>query len=564
MFMKLLYTGAAHLALYHSARLFERIRRAHADLDAAQQASLERMLRLVRGSEFARAHGLNTVRTVADLRRAMPVVDYEYFRPYVDRVADGCFEALFGTGERPRMFATSSGTTDKPKRIPVTRLFEADYRRGWSAFGYRFICDHFQPRVRKILQASGRYDVGYTRAGIPYGAITGLIASSQKWIVRRLYVGRPQIAHLSSGGARQYALMRLGITQDVGFVVAASPATLVQYARLVDAESDEIIRDVHDGTISKRLVTDDAVRATLEPMVRPNPERAAALEALRRQHGVLRPADYWTVTLIGCWTGGSMGHYLEQLRAWWGPAHIRDIGLLASEGRVTLPIANDTAAGPLEPTSGVFEFIPMSEADTPNPSTLLPRELEIGGRYIVVLSNTSGLVRYRLDDVVAVRGFLDQAPLLEFLHRAGNVASVAGEKLTENQVVAATQRVAAQFGVRDLDFMVAPTWGDVPAYRLTHAGELPPGFIAALDRALCEQNEEYESRRTSHRLGELTARSIPRSAFAAMDRRLIHERGCTPEQYKRPCLALEPGDDDRLLGTVDAETPPEKPATSGI
>ncbi len=555
MLVKLLYHMAARLALFHARQLYHSFRTALTDVDTAQQRSLDRVLTVIRGSEFAREHGLDHVRTVADLRRAMPVVDYEHYRPYIDRVADGHFKAMFGDGRPPRMFATSSGTTDKPKRIPVTREFEADYRRGWNAFGYRLIRDHYEPRVRAILQSSGRYDVGRTSAGIPYGAITGLIASTQKQIVRRLYVGRPEISHLSASGARQYALMRLGMSRDVGFVIAASPATLIQYARLIDAESEELIRDVRDGTISSRIVPDDAIRGRLESLVRPDPNRAAVLGKLRREQGGLKPRDYWRVGFIGCWTGGSMGHYLDQLSAWWGQAAVCDIGLLASEGRVTLPIDDGVPAGPLDVTSGVFEFIPIEDADAANPETRLPRELEVGRRYVVVLTNTSGLVRYRLDDVVLVRGLLGQAPLLEFLHRAGGVASVAGEKLTENQVIAAIQRSRSTLGQAPFEFMLAPVWGEPPAYRLSYTGQIAPGFLDALDRALCDQNEEYESRRTSNRLGALQHRVVADSAFLCMDRRLLSERGCTPEQFKRPCLAIEPGDDDRLLGLNPTSDP---------
>jgi hypothetical protein len=244
-----------------------------------------------------------------------------------------------------------------------------------------------------------------------------------------------------------------------------------------------------------------------------------------------------------------MGHYLQRLRDWWGPVPVRDVGLLASEGRVTIPLADHTPVGVLDVSAGMFEFIPVDRAEDKAPPTLSPADLEPHQDYAVVVSNTTGLLRYRLNDVVRSHGRLGEAPLLEFLHRAGRVASVAGEKLTENQVVSAVQAACADLGLAEFDFVMAPRWADPPFYRLSCTVEPGPGLAEALDQRLAAQNEEYASRRKSCRLGALQVRQIKAGALAAMDRRLATQRQSTAEQYKRPCLFTSPGEDDRALRT---------------
>ena len=54
-----------------------------------------------------------------------------------------------------------------------------------------------------------------------------------------------------------------------------------------------------------------------------------------------------------------MGHYLERLREWWGAVPVRDVGLLASEGRVSIPLDDDSAVGALDVESAVWEFVPV-------------------------------------------------------------------------------------------------------------------------------------------------------------------------------------------------------------
>jgi hypothetical protein len=539
---------AARLGFWHAQRVYARFRRALGRVDFEQQQVLRRVLPLVADSEFGRRCGLRSVHMPADLKRAVPLATYEDYRPYIERVCDGDVGALFSPGQHILMFATTSGTTAQPKRIPVNPAFVADYRRGWNTFGLKLLGDHPRAILRAILQSSSRFDAGTTRGGIPYGAITGLIAQTQKRIVRRFYVGPPEVAHLDGAAARYYTLMRLGIGRDVAFAITASPATLIQMARTASEFSETLIRDVRDGTLAAEIVPQPLLRRTLSAGLRPDPARAQELARLRDQHGVLRPRDYWRVEFVACWTGGSMGYYLPRLVEWWGPVPVRDIGLLASEGRVSIPLEDNTPVGVLDVTSAVFEFIPAEQVTARAPATISPREVEIGRDYAVVLTNASGLLRYRLDDVVRVHGWLHKAPLVEFLYRAGRVASVAGEKLTENQVVAGVQAARQAVGAADFDFALAPCWGDPPYYRLSCTCLPDERLAGAVDRALCEQNEEYDSRRKSHRLGPLRIRSIPVETIRAMDQRLTAKREATQEQYKRPCLFTSPGEDDLEMG----------------
>ena len=79
--------------------------------------------------------------------------------------------------------------------------------------------------------------------------------------------------------------------------------------------------------------------------------------------GRLYPMDVWPSegTVINCWTGGSMGPYLRQLPQYYGEPPIHDLGLLASEGRFTIPLSGGTASGVLDVWSHYFEFTPEGE-----------------------------------------------------------------------------------------------------------------------------------------------------------------------------------------------------------
>ncbi len=538
---------AAQFAFWHAAGVYRSFERSLQTSPETQQRTLSRVLRCVAGSAYAAGLGLHAVRTVVDFRRAVPLNSYEALRPWIERVAAGETRALFAAGIPVVMFATSSGTTALPKLVPVTPGFVRQYRRGWNTFGLKLLSDHPEAVLRSILQVSGRWDESHTAAGIPCGAITGLLARTQKSIVRRFYVGPPALSRLSDPQAKYYALMRLAVARDVAFAITANPATLIRLAQVADQHSETLIRDVRDGSLDATLVPDERVRSEVSRVLRSARQRAAELERLRTERGGLFPRDYWKLAFLACWTGGSLSHYLPRLREAYGDLPVRDVGLLASEGRVTIPLNDGTPAGVLDPQAAFFEFIPLAEAESPRPTTLLASELEPGQDYVVVLSNDSGLLRYRLDDVVRVRGRVHGTPLLEFLHRAGRISSVAGEKLTENQLVAAMDQVRRELGLAPAEFIAAPCWGDPPWYRVTTTLPASPELAEAIDEALCAQNDEYASRRRSARLGPARVRQVCAQIFRELDRRDATARRSTMEQYKRTYLFSQPGDDDRAI-----------------
>lgn len=548
--MSWLKTIQTHIAYWHARGVFSRFRRGLLDVSSTQARTLQRVLRLVSPSDYGRRLGLERVRTPAEFARAAPLVSYEDLRPVIEEVMAGRSEALFARGTRLHMFATSSGTTAKSKFIPVTTEFIRDYRRGWNTFGLKMLMDHRGAFGRQILQVTGRHDESVSASGLPCGAITGLLARLQKGIVRKFYVGRPDIVQVSDPSARYYTLMRFGIDQDLGFAITANPSTLIRLARIVDAESETMVRDVHDGTLSSRLVPDDALRLRLQQYLRADPRRARELEQFRAARGRLIPADYWHTRFLACWTGGSMSHYLPTVADLWGSLPVRDIGLLASEGRVTIPLADGSPIGVLDASGAFFEFIPLEQREADRPDVLRAEQIEPGHDYVVVLTNTAGLIRYRLDDVVRMHGRFLGAPQLEFLYRAGRVSSLAGEKLTENQVVQAVETVRRELGIEPFDFVLAPRWGDPPYYRVTVSRQIP-NFSQLLDLALCQVNDEYASRRKSFRINELAVRLAAPAAFRAYDQAQLTQRGSTPEQYKRSYLFTQI-DADEIIAASDS------------
>jgi hypothetical protein len=327
--------------------------------------------------------------------------------------------------------------------------------------------------------------------------------------------------------------------------LAANPSTLLLMARMLDQHKDDLLRDLHDGTLRADLEIPAEVRQAISRKLHANPQRARELSRIAQRHGRLYPCDVWPddAILIGTWTGGSMAPYLRQLPHFYGTPPIRDLGLLASEGRMTIPLENDTSAGVLDIWSHYFEFLPEREFEAANPVVLGAHELEEGQSYFIVPTTQSGLYRYQISDLIRVQGFLGRTPVVEFLGKGHRFANLTGEKLSEHQVTQAMARAMQRTGLSFGTYSLAPVWDEIQPYYGLFIEEAESSdihaltrFLAEYDRALGEVNIEYAAKRESNRLGPVRAKLLPPGTWLDWDRARLAKTGGSPEQYKHPCL----------------------------
>jgi hypothetical protein len=266
--------------------------------------------------------------------------------------------------------------------------------------------------------------------------------------------------------------------------------------------------------------------------------------------------------LLGNWTGGSVGAYLRSYPKYYGQIPVRDPGLIASEGRMSIPLQDNTCSGVLDITSHFFEFIPQQEIDSPHPTVLQAHEVEDGGTYFILLTTSYGLYRYNIYDLVRVTGFHNRTPLIEFLNKGANFSNLTGEKLSEFQIVTAMQDAVRELDLTLTSYTLAPCWDEETPYyglfveqgdfrNLEQAREL----AAEADRYLRKANIEYDAKRDSHRLGMVRCFLMPTGTWADWDRRRLQRTGGTAEQYKHPCLIPDPNFRSEM--PVEQELEPE-------
>ena len=512
-----------------------------------QEAILQRILRHQADTDFARDHHFALDRTARPIfRRNVPVAPYEYLEPYIRRVTQGDYRALLADA-KVHMFAMTSGTTAARKFIPVTEQYLADYKRGWNLWGLKVYRDHPEVRFRPIVQWSGDWQEFTTPAGIPCGSVTGLTAAMQMRIIRWLYCVPGCVGKVKDPAAKNYLALRLSMARKVGMIIAANPSTLVNLARAGDQEKESLLRDLADGTLSNRFDIPAEVRAELQSRIRKRyPEKVREFEDIIRRTGTLYPKDFWpSGCIIGNWMGGSVGAYLRHFPKYYGTTPVRDVGLIASEGRMTIPMADNTPSGVLDITTHYFEFIPEEEADSPNPTVLAAHEVQLGKTYFILLTTAYGLYRYHIYDVVRVTGFHNQTPLIEFLSKGSHFANLTGEKLSEYHVTSAMVDVLRDLNLNLTAYSLAPCWDEQqPYYGLfVERGDLPSLDQGSLLARQLERRLGPGQHRICRQAREPAAGPGP--AASPGQRHLAHLGPPTPGPHRRHAGAVQASVPDR-------------------
>lgn len=478
----------------------------------AQRQLLRQVVGRNRDTVYGRAYKFAGIQTLEDYRQQVPVVGYEAIRHYIDRVTRGETNVL--TAEAPLLFAQTSGTTGDPKYIPVTPTCRKG--GGMKVWLHYARLAHPQAFAGKLLTIVSPAIEGYTEGGLPFGSTSGMVVKEMPRLVQSAYAVPYDVYEIKDYNAKYYTIMRLGLQENISLVATANPSSILKLAELADHFADNLIRDVHDGTLNREISLEPQIRQVIEQRLRPLPRRAQELEAARRRRdGKLLPADYWpALGMLGCWKGGTVGAYIERLHDWYDPESkgmppVRDMGYLASEARMSIPVSDQGAGGVLTVHLNLFEFVPVEQIDE-DPygegkwDFVGVDGIEVGLEYYVFITTTGGLYRYDMNDVIEVVGRYNRTPVIEFRRKGRGMTNMTGEKLSVNQLMEAMARADAAVEAAIHHYRAEPDFKRSLYVFKVEAGQLPAerhgDLLRAIDQALGELNIEYQAKRSSGRL----------------------------------------------------------------
>lgn len=478
----------------------------------AQESVLKKIVRRNKNCELGKKLRLRDVHSIEDYQRIVPLSTYADYEPYVDRMLNNGEKRLTFSGLNFR-YASSSGSVGKPKMLPkgANDLWKMQCI-GFSvsiATAYHYM----KERGIRLRNQVGPLALNLSGHKTPDKKMSNGAAQIPLIMLKPIlpfFCTSPMpllFPNLEDKFDTAYLHLRFCLENEkVSYLGSIVVTLLTQMFDYLEENWEMMCDDIEKGIINPNIDCTDEFRKKYAKKLKPNPKRAAELRA-EFQKGFedpiaprIWPNLQWAYGMMG----SNLSVYVEKLRKHIGPnVPMHNMGYAAAEGFFATPVELDASDYALIPYTVFFEFLPVNDGEEKANDEITPlllNQLEVGKDYEVIVSNFSGLYRYKMEDVVHVTGMHYNTPKVELLFRQNLSMNVANEKTTTDMIDAAAQQVAAEMGVEFKGFSFYPDFSTKPP-RYTMLAEVRNGtpdsedvrqqFIDALDHALDGINEKY-------------------------------------------------------------------------
>ena len=512
------------------------------------EQTLRGILNYAKDTVYGREHHFAEILAAKDdkelyalYQQYVPAQEYEALRPYVERHKNGEANVLFPG--KPIMYATTSGTTKEPKWVPITDVYlNSVYGKMTKVWLFNFIKNRPKVFTGKIVSIVGKVIEGYAPDGTVFGSVSGVTQRDCPKFVKKLYASPADVFSITDYNARYYAIMRMGIERNITLIVTANPSTIVEMQNNVNEFYDQYVDDIEHGTLNKDLNISPEIRAAIRPYLKPNPERAAELRALKQKYGTVLPKHYWpNLQILNTWKCGNTKVYVDKFEHSFPEQMLhQEFGYFSSECRFGL-VLDDTNNTVLFPHFHYYEFIEEHDLENEHPHFLQLHELEQGKRYCPFVTTYAGLYRYNMNDLVEVGPNFENTPTVHMIQKVNGIVTMTGEKLHERQFIEAVHAAEKELQM-PVKFFVGFADLSISAYHfyyefedLATTQQQAEQFTQKVDQVLQQSNIEYKAKRESFRVKDPVTHRLQRESFEHFKAQCIAE-GARDGQFKMNLL----------------------------
>ncbi|MGE7774552.1 GH3 auxin-responsive promoter family protein [Chitinophaga sp. NPDC101104] len=434
-----------------------------------QEAILQDLLKTGRKTEFGKEHTFEHIHNYQEYKQAVPIRDYEQFRPWIEKIKEGRHNILWKG--LPMYFAKTSGTTSGVKYIPISKesidhhfntsrnaVFCNVVETGdASAFDGKLIFLSGSPELERI-------------AGIPTGRLSGIANHQIPRYLRTNQLPTYETNCIEDWETKLGKIVDETINQDMRLISGIPPWMQMYFDELI-ARSGKPVGELFPNF---NLLVHGGVNF--------EPYRAKLMDSIGRK-----------VTTIETFP--------------------------ASEGFFAYQDTQQQEGLLLNTNAGIFfEFVPAAEIFSPNPTRISLKDVETGVNYAMIVSTNAGLWAYNIGDTVK---FVSRNPYrIVVTGRTKHFISAFGEHVIGEEVEHSLMGVASRHGVRITEFTVAPKIqvnGELPYHEWFVEFEDVPGnldgFAQEVDAAMQEQNIYYNDLLTGNILQTLKIRPVRKNGF---------------------------------------------------
>jgi hypothetical protein len=460
-----------------------------------QDQLLKKLIYTNRHTKFGKLFDFKSIKTYQDFANRVVVNDYEYFKPFIERMMHGEKDVLWNGAVR--WYSKSSGTTnDKSKFIPITdqNLRECHIRGTWDTMS--------------IMYQNNPDSLCFSEKTVLMGGCTTPFEPFPK----------SKIGDVSAIMLKHFPYVgRSFMTPDFDTLTMPNfEEKLERMAQILPKENLVMIGGVPTWTVVlfKRILEITGKENLLEiwPQFEAYLHGGVSFEPYREQFKQFIPKEKFAYQEI---YNASEGFFAIQ------NDH--------SENDMLLLLDN-----------GIFyEFLPVGEWEKEFPKAIPLHEVKPYVNYAIVITTNSGLWRYLPGDTVM---FTSTSPYkIKITGRTKQYVNVFGEEVMVSNTDKALAETCASFNASVAEYTVAPVFlqGENKGGHewIIEFEQMPNDlekFNSLLDDNLQKINSDYEAKRyKSLALDRLILRIVPKGTFYNW----LKSKGRIGGQNKVPRLA---------------------------
>lgn len=434
-----------------------------------QQSILNQLVKVGRTTIFGKEHGLDKVKTYEDFKKAVPIRDYEAFKPYIEQIKKGCQNVLWKG--RPIYFAKTSGTTSGVKYIPITKDSIGNHINGARN---AILCYMSQTQVTqfaggKMIFLSGSPELERV-GGIPTGRLSGIVNHHIPQYLRGNQLPSFETNCIEDWEEKLDKLVAETVGKDLTLIGGIPPWMQMYFDRIVETTGKSVIENFPN------------LQVLVQGGVNFEPYKAKLFETIGKSID--------TIELFP-----------------------------ASEGFFAFQEDRHYPGLLLNTNSGIFyEFIPLAEVHHENPTRLSLGQVKLNEQYALIINSNAGLWGYSIGDTVK---FVSIHPYrIVVTGRVKHFISAFGEHVIGEEVEQALLEVTKAMNLSVVEFTVAPyiQQGQGKSYHewfveFEKAPENLVQFEQQLNEAMVLKNVYYQDLIQGHILEPLHVRILTKNAF---------------------------------------------------
>ncbi|MBP1222159.1 GH3 auxin-responsive promoter family protein [Flavobacterium sp. 1355] len=436
----------------------------------SQLKVFKNLIKDAKETEFGKDHHFDTINTIKDFQKNVPIRDYEDLKSYIEKVKIG-HENILWKG-KPLYFAKTSGTTSGAKYIPLTKESMPSHINAARNAILHYVNEtgnaDFVDGKMIFLQGS---PILTEKHGINFGRLSGIVAHFVPKYLQRNRMPSWETNCIDDWDTKVNAIVSETINENMSVISGIPSWVQMYFERLQEKSGGKKI-----GEIFKNFnlfiyggVNYEPYRAKFEQMI---------------------------------------GRKVDSIELF-----------PASEGFFAYQDSQKEKGMLLLLNSGIFyEFIKADEFFTENPKRNTIGEVELGVNYALIVSTNAGLWGYNIGDTVQ---FTSLAPYRVIVSgRIKHYISAFGEHVIANEVENAIKEAMAKTNIVINEFTVAPQItpsAGLPYHEWLIEFENEPenfdAFAEAIDNAMRKQNIYYDDLITGNVLRKVVVTKVSKNGF---------------------------------------------------